>query len=177
MSPGFPAYPKTWGYRMSQTDISPIHVDRIAHIVLFVKDPEASAKWYSDVLNMKIVARAGDGPYKGGVFLSFGVSDHDIALFPGEPDASRGKEFEHIGLMMAGTNMEDLRRNYAFFQERGVEVAEILDHGVSIGIYFYDPDGHMLEVFCQRIGTDDGASQAELNRNEGQANPVGPEHL
>lgn len=161
---------------MSLPDVSPIRVTKIAHIVLFVKDPEASAAWYRDVLNMKIVARAGDGPYKGGVFMSFGVSDHDIALFPGEPEASRGKEFEHVGLMMDGTSMEDLRKNYAFFRERGVEIAEILDHGVSTGIYFYDPDGHMLEVFCQHV-PQDGASQTELNRNEGQANPVDPGNL
>jgi catechol 2,3-dioxygenase-like lactoylglutathione lyase family enzyme len=153
--------------------MSPIKIDHIAHIVLFVKDPEASAQWYCDVLNMKITARAGDGPYKGGVFLSFGESDHDIALFKAEDGASKGKEFEHIGMMMAGTSMDDLRRNYAYFKERGVQIAEILDHGVSVGIYFYDPDGHMLEVFCQKIPQADGQSQAELNRNQGQANPVG----
>ena len=156
---------------MSQHKISPIHVDRIAHIVLFVKDPEASAKWYSEVLNMKITARAGDGPYKGGVFLSFGVSDHDIALFKAEEGASKGKEFEHIGLIMSGTSMDDLRRNYDYFRERGVKIAEILDHGISVGLYFYDPDGHMLEVFCQNIAQD-GSSQAEINRNQGQANPI-----
>lgn len=161
---------------MSQTDVSPIRIARIAHIVLFVKDPDASAKWYADVLNMKLVARVGDGPYKGGIFMSFGVSDHDIALFPAEEGASKGKEFEHVGLMMAGMSMDDLRRNYAFFKERGVEIAEILDHGVSTGIYFYDPDGHMLEVFCQRV-PQDGASQLELNRNQGQADPVDPAAL
>lgn len=159
---------------MSRPEVSPIRVEKIAHIVLFVKDPEASAQWYAEVLNMKIVARAGDGPYKGGVFLSFGLSDHDIALFPGEPGASRGKEFEHVGLMMAGSSMDDLRANYAYFRERGVEIAEILDHGVSTGVYFFDPDGHMLEVFCQRVPQAGGASQAELNRNEGQADPVEP---
>ncbi|MBU0554972.1 MAG: VOC family protein [Alphaproteobacteria bacterium] len=152
--------------------MSPIKVSHIAHIVLFVKDPEASARWYSEILNMKIVARAGDGPYKGGVFLSFGVSDHDIALFKAEEGASKGKEFEHVGLMLESTSMEDLRANYSFFTERGVEIAEILDHGVSVGIYFYDPDGHMLEVFCQNVPQEGGASQSELNRNQGQANPV-----
>jgi len=162
---------------MSRTNVSPIRVERIAHIVLFVKDPEASAQWYAEVLNMKIVARAGDGPYKGGVFMSFGTSDHDIALFPAADDATKGKEFEHVGLMMAGTSMDDLRANYAYFREQGVEIAEILDHGVSTGIYFYDPDGHMLEVFCQRVPQAGGAAQAELNRNEGQADPVDPTAL
>lgn len=162
---------------MSQTELSPIRVSKIAHVVLFVKDPEASAKWYAEVLNMKIVARAADGPYKGGVFMSFGLSDHDIALFPAEEGASKGKEFEHIGLMMQGTSMNDLRRDHAYLTERGVEIAEILDHGVSTGIYFYDPDGHMLEVFCQRMSQEDGSSQAELNRNQGQADPVDPAAL
>lgn len=157
--------------------MSPIKIKRIAHIVLFVKDPEASARWYCDVLNLKITARAGDGPYKGGVFLSFGDSDHDIALFPAPPGASKGREFEHVGLEMVGTSMDDLRRNYAYFRERGVEIAEILDHGVSTGIYFYDPDGHMLEVFCQRIPAEGGASQEELNRNQGQAEPIDPTAL
>jgi catechol-2,3-dioxygenase len=109
--------------------------------------------------------------------MSFGVSDHDIALFPADEGASKGKEFEHVGLMMAGASMDDLRRNHAFFRERGVEIAEILDHGVSTGIYFYDPDGHMLEVFCQRVPQEDGSSRAELNRNQGQADPVDPAAL
>jgi catechol-2,3-dioxygenase len=73
--------------------------------------------------------------------------------------------------------MDDLRANYAYFRERGVEIAEILDHGVSTGIYFYDPDGHMLEVFCQRVAHTGGAAQAELNRNQGQADPVEPTAL
>lgn len=157
---------------MSQTEKSPIKIERIAHIVLFVKDPEASAKWYSDILGMEISARAGDGPYKGGVFLSFGVSDHDIALFKADDDAPRGKEFEHVGLRLVSTNLDDLRTNYDFFRRHNVEIVEILDHGVSTGIYFKDPDGHMLEIFCQRVDQADGKAIAELRSNQGQADPV-----
>lgn len=157
---------------MSQADASPVRVAAIAHIVLFVKDVEASAQWYCDILNMQVSARAGDGPYKGGVFLSFGVHDHDIALFRNENPEEKGREFEHIGLRLATDNADDLRRIYAFFLDRGVKVAEVLDHGVSTGIYFYDPDGHMLEVFHQRVSPDDGAAIAELRGNEGQADPV-----
>lgn len=157
---------------MSQADKSPVRVAAIAHIVLFVRDPEASARWYCDILNMSISARAGDGPYKGGIFLSFGVQDHDIALFRNDSPEEKGREFEHIGLRLAADSEADLRRIYAFFLDRGVRIQEVLDHGVSTGIYFLDPDGHMLEVFHQRIATDNGAAIAELSRNEGQADPV-----
>jgi len=157
---------------MSQADISPVKVAAIAHIVLFVRDPEASARWYCDILNMSISARAGDGPYKGGVFLTFGEHDHDIALFKSDDATAKGREFEHIGLRLKADSEEDLRRIYAFFLDRGVRVQEVLDHGVSTGIYFLDPDGHMLEVLHQHVAPDDGAAIAALRANEGQAEPV-----
>ena len=157
---------------MSQIEKSPIKVEGFAHIVLYVKDPEASAKWYCDILGMEISARALDGPYKGSIFLTFGVSDHDIALFKAEEGASKGKEFEHIGLRLATTDLDDLRRNYDFFRRHNVEIVETLDHGVGVGIYFLDPDGHMLEIFCQQIDPADGKAIAALRANQGQADPV-----
>lgn len=157
---------------MSQADISPVKIAAIGHVVLFVKDPEASARWYCDILNMSISARAAEGPYKGGIFMTFGEHDHDIALFKIDGDAPKGREFEHVGFRLAAGSADNLRRIYAFFLDKGVRIQEVLDHGVSTGIYFLDPDGHMLEVFHQRVATDNGAAIAELRGNEGQADPV-----
>lgn len=155
-----------WGSHMS-----PISIKRIAHVVLYVTDPEQSAAWYQDVLGMKVVARVGDGPYKGGLFLSFGQSDHDIALFKAAPGASKGREIEHIGLELDSSSIEDLKDVYARFKAKNVKVHEILNHGVSVGIYFFDPDGHMLEVLHQMTPHEGGAAIAELSANEGMAEP------
>jgi catechol 2,3-dioxygenase-like lactoylglutathione lyase family enzyme len=145
-------------------------VKRVAHVVLYVKDPEASAGWYAEVLGMKISAKVADGPYKGGIFLSFGEHDHDIALFPASDHSPRGKEFEHIGLQVDCDNdIDSLRRLYGRMLQQNVRINEVLDHGVSTGIYFFDPDGHQMEVFCQRIPPTGGAALAELGRNQGQA--------
>src|SRR4051812_42518783 len=145
-------------------------VKRVAHVVLYVKDPEASAAWYADVLGMKVSARVPDGPYKGGVFLSFGEYDHDIALFPGTPGASRGKEFEHIGLQVDCDNdLDGLRRLYGRMLQKKLRINEVLGRWVSTGIYFFDADGGQLEVFCQRVPLAHGAGIAELRRNQGQA--------
>ena len=135
-------------------------------------DPEASAAWYCDVLGMSVTARVEGGPYAGGVFLSFGENDHDLAVFPGGP-VSHGLDFEHFGLELeGGGDLEALRRVYGRLLEKKVRIQEILDHGVSIGIYFLDLDGHMVEVFAQLIPTKDGASRAELGRNQGKADPT-----
>ncbi|ASG22325.1 MULTISPECIES: VOC family protein [Nitrospirillum] len=148
-------------------------VKRIGHVVLYVRDPEKSARWYGEILGMKISARVAEGPYAGGIFLSFGYYDHDIALFPGGTDAPKGKEFEHIGLEIdVGGDIGKLKDIYATFLEKGVVIHEVLDHGVSNGIYFYDPDGHQLEVFAQIIPPDNGAAIAELGANQGQADLI-----
>jgi catechol 2,3-dioxygenase len=145
-------------------------IRRIGHVGLFVADPEESAKWYAEVLGMRVVARAGQGPYQGGVFMSFGTSDHDLGFFKQVPGASKGKEFEHIGLEVdCHGDLTELRRMYGRLLKHGVRIHEILDHGVSKGIYFFDPDGHMLEIFCQQAQGD--AAIAELARNRGMAEP------
>ena len=145
-------------------------VKRVAHVVLYVRDPEASARWYGEVLGMKVSARVPDGPYQGGVFMSFGECDHDIALFPATDDSPKGKEFEHIGLQVAcDQDIDSLRRLYGWMIQKNVKIHEVLDHGVSTGVYFFDPDGHQLEVFCQRVPFAGGAAIAELGRNQGQA--------
>lgn len=152
-------------------------VKRISHIILYVKDPEQSAKWYGDVLGMTITARVPEGPYKGGVFLSFGTADHDIALFPSSATQAKGQEFEHIGLEAdCAGDIDGLRRWYAKLRQHDVEVHEILDHGVSKGIYFFEPDGHMLEVFCQLTPTG-AAAMAEIGENQGKAEQIELEPL
>lgn len=153
-------------------------IKRVGHVVLYVRDPESSARWYCEVLGMQVSAKVSDGPYRGGIFLSFGEHDHDLALFPAASDGARGKEFEHIGLDVdCGGDLDRLRRLYGWMLKHEVRINEILDHGVSIGIYFFDPDGHMLEVFCQLTPTSGGRAIAELGRNEGQANPTTLEPL
>lgn len=153
-------------------------IKRVAHVVLYVLDPEASARWYCEVLGMKVSAKVLEGPYRGGFFLSFGEHDHDLALFPASSAAERGKEFEHIGLEVdCDGNLDQLRRLYGSMIRHNVRINEILDHGVSIGVYFFDPDGHQLEVFCQLIPPTGGAAIAELTRNQGQANPITLEPL
>lgn len=152
-------------------------VRRVAHVVLYVDDPERSALWYQEILGMRVSARVSGGPYQGGVFLSFGEADHDIALFPAVSRGDKGREFEHLGLELdCEGDVQGLRRFYGKLLRHKVRIHEVLDHGVSVGIYFYEPDGHLLEVFCQLI-PDGAAAIQELEENQGKADPVALEPL
>ena len=150
-------------------------IKRVGHIVLHVVDPARSAQWYCDVLGMIKVVELKDGPYKGAVFLSFGVQDHDIGLFPGGHAEAKGREFEHVALEVdCAGDLRKFRLLYDKLLQRGARIAHVLDHGVSKGVYFYDPDGHMLEVYCQLTPYGEAAI-AELAENKGMADPIGAE--
>ena len=119
-------------------------IKKVGHVVFNVRDPEASARWYKNVLGMIETARG-----EGGVFLSFGEQDHDIALFRAPAGALPSKHgLQHVGLEIEG-GIEELRALHARLLENDVTITEIADHGIAWGVYFLDPDGIELEFFAR----------------------------
>ncbi|MEZ0053794.1 catechol 2,3-dioxygenase [Mycobacterium sp. MAA66] len=141
------------------------------HLSLFVRDPESSAQWFADVLNMKITAT---GPEW--VFLSFGRKHHDLALIRAADGAHQGGiGLQHYGLEIRG-DVDELRRLYAMLLSKGVEVVKTTDHRVGIGLYFEDPDGNRFEFFAETV-TDDAEGQRVLGENNAPSTPITLEPL
>ncbi len=131
-------------------------IRKLGHIVLFVRDPAASADWYCDILGMERVTAHQGIP---AVFLSFGRRDHDIALFKVPDGRTLGHhDAEHFAFEIDG-DLDALRAFKARLDEKGVTITGTVDHGISYGVYFLDPDGHQLEVFHQRVGPDEEAKR------------------
>jgi catechol-2,3-dioxygenase len=136
------------------------------HLSLFVRDPEASAAWFADVLGMKITAR---GPRW--VFLSFGRKHHDLALIRAEPGAQPGGiGLQHYGLEIDG-DVEELRRLYGMLLAKGVTVVKTTDHKIGYGLYFLDPDGNRFEFFSETV-TDDAEGQRVLGEYNAPSEPI-----
>jgi catechol-2,3-dioxygenase len=141
-------------------------IKRVGHVVLYASDPDASAAWYCDTLGMEIVTRS---EQFSAVFLSFGTSDHDIALFQA-PGAIDHTGLQHVALELDG-DLDDLKRFHARLADNAVTIEGVADHGVSYGVYFLDPDGHRVEVFYQRVASD-GASKRMMTEIGAIADPV-----
>jgi len=129
-------------------------VSKVGHVVLGVRDPQASVKFYTEALGMEEVNLLHMGEMAM-AFLSFGERDHDIALIQvpdDEPVGSSG--FSHTALEIEGGE-EELKVLYQRLNDYGAKVEMTADHIISKSFYFLDPDGNRLELFAQSLDLDE----------------------
>ncbi len=43
---------------------------------------------------------------------------------------------------------EQLEQAYAELKQREIPISFTVNHGITNSVYFFDPDGHELEVYC-----------------------------
>ena len=126
-------------------------IEKVGHVVLSVRDPAESAKWYSEVLDMEIMNHMDAGPDLQMAFLSFGTRDHDIALVKAPESGETGSlGLSHTALQVEGGE-EELRACYTRLLDHDVKFEFLADHGLTKSVYFFDPDGNRLEIFYQAM--------------------------
>jgi catechol-2,3-dioxygenase len=127
-------------------------INKVGHVVLNVKDVDASVRFYTEALGMEVM-RLREG---NAAFLSFGAQHHDIALFKAPENAEMGKlGLNHIALQIEGGETE-LRQLYGRLIQHGAKIDHTTDHGMTHSVYFFDPDGNRLEIFCEMMDPETG---------------------
>ena len=121
---------------------------RLGHLVLKVMDITRSERFYTEVLGLHVTSRVADRM----VFMSASRhASHELALMSSGPNATRPDD-QQIGLYHFAWEMEslsDLQSIYRELKAKEIKIAGIGDHGISIGVYFFDPDGNEIEVFYE----------------------------
>jgi len=123
------------------------------HVNIKVRNAERSYRWYADLLGLHtqdIFYVPGTEKIRA-VFLSCDPDHaHDIALFEVGADAQApskdGVGLSHVAWRMA--SLEDLVEMYRRLNARSIPV-RVVDHTISLGVYFSDPDGNGLEVYYE----------------------------
>jgi len=120
----------------------------LGHVNMYVRNAERSRDWYEDLLGLHTYAvREGRA-----AFMAADLDQsHEIALVQVGDDAP-GPEKGRVGLNHMAWRMEtldDLKELYHRIREKNVDIYQISDHGISLGIYITDPDGNGIEVYFE----------------------------
>lgn len=144
----------------------------IHHVAYRCRDAKETVEFYRDVLDMDYTTAFAEDhvpstgeydPYMH-VFLDAG-NGNVLAFFelPNQKDMGRDentpKWVQHIAFKVG--SVDELRAAKARAEAKGIEVLGPTDHGIFKSIYFFDPNGHRVE-----LAADTGTPEelAELKR-------------
>jgi catechol 2,3-dioxygenase len=117
----------------------------LGHVNIYVRNAERSRQWYEKVLGLHTYHAA---PGRAAFMSADLDQSHEVALMElGEnaPGPQRGQVgLNHMAWMVP--SLDELSGMYRRLRDNGVKIDRIVDHGISLGIYFRDPDGNGLEV-------------------------------
>jgi catechol 2,3-dioxygenase-like lactoylglutathione lyase family enzyme len=136
-----------------------MNVDRIHHDAYRCKDAHETVLWYQQMLKLDFVLAIAEDlvpstkapdPYKH-IFLDAG-GGNVLAFFelPTQPPMGRDPNtpgwVQHIAFKVK--DRATLLEFRDHLQAQGVDVLGVTDHGAFHSIYFFDPNGHRLELAC-----------------------------
>jgi len=136
-----------------------IKINQIHHVAYRCRDAKETALFYKEKLNMdllvciaedKVPSTKEPNPYMH-IFLDAGMGNI-LAFFEitGEKDMDRDQNtprwVQHIAFQVK--DEDALLEAKKELEGKGVDVLGVTDHSIIKSIYFFDPNGHRLELTC-----------------------------
>ncbi len=134
-----------------------MNIKRIHHVAYRCKDAKETVEWYGKYLGMRFILAISENevpstkapdPYMH-VFLDAG-NGNVLAFFelPTQPPMGRDPNtpdwVQHIAFELS--SMDELLATKARLEADDIDVIGVTDHTLFQSIYFFDPNGHRLEL-------------------------------
>lgn len=153
-----------------------IRPHKFVHVVYRTRRFAEMVRWYQAVFDAKVQYQ---NPALA--FLTYDGEHHRFAFANLDilrPDASDSDRrgligVDHVAYTYASVN--DLLENYAQLKAQGIKPYWCIHHGVTVSIYYADPDGNQMEFQVDCFASNDDAN-AFMAGPHFSANPIGVEY-
>ena len=143
-------------------------IRELGHVSLFVRDLDATRRFYRDVLGLAETGTGKDGRI---VFFSAGVHHHDLscelarAAGPG-PQPKGVPGLYHVAFDV-GTSLEELAAARRHVEAHGLSPFGEYERGFCVR----DPDGHEIELYVEMGGPEMAPHTPQPSPRPGKAGP------
>jgi len=138
-----------------------MRIQKIHHVAYRCKDAKETVEWYGKYLDMGFVLAIAEDlvpstkepdPYMH-IFIDAGGGGGNVLAFfelptkaPMGRDPNTPEWVQHIAFRVK--DRATLLEYRAHLEANGVQVLGVTDHGAFHSIYFFDPNGHRVELAC-----------------------------
>lgn len=144
---------------------------KLHHVTIKTRRLAEMVKWYGVVVGAGVqfmdannAWTTNDGANHRVAFLSSpGLSD--------DPDKSRHTGMHHSAFEY--DSFADLMASFERMREEGVTPAFSLEHGMTVSLYYRDPDGNFVELQSDNFGDWQKSSEWMRTHPDFAANPIG----
>ena len=141
------------------------------HVTIKTSHPDDMIKWYALVVGVKVQFR-----YGAGAWMSNDDANHRIAFLtvPGltdDAEKNRHNGMHHCAFEYG--SFADLMTSFDRLRQAGVEPAFCLDHGMTISLYYKDPEGNYVEMQSDVFGDWELSTEFMRTSSDFATNPIG----
>jgi catechol 2,3-dioxygenase len=120
---------------------------QLCHIGIYAFDLETMVRFYSRIFGLTVTDRGRTSRGADIAFLSRDPTEHhQVAIASGRPKDATFSTIQQISFRVPG--LEDLRRYYPWLVKERVDKLDPRTHGNAWSIYFADPEGNRVELYC-----------------------------
>lgn len=149
---------------------------KFVHVVYRTRRFEQMVRWYQGVFGAKVQYQ---NPALA--FLTYDDEHHRFAfanldiLKPGSTEKDRRGVIGVDHLAYTYASLGDLLENYAQLKAQGVTPYWCVHHGITVSMYYADPDGNQMEFQVDCFDSSEGAN-AFMEGPHFAENPIGVEY-
>ena len=122
-------------------------VEALGHVGIYAEDIMKQRDFYTRVVGLQIADEDLDG--RGMTFLSSDPEreHHEFVLMKGRVISDGAKVIQQISFIVPG--LDDLKEYHRRLKAENIEIDRIVSHGNAFGMYFFDPEGNRIELYCK----------------------------
>ena len=120
---------------------------QLCHIGLYAFDLDKLVDFYSRVIGLVVTDRGHSSRGFDIAFLSRNpLEHHQLAIATGRPKDAVHSTVNQISFRVQG--LEELKQYYSWLVKEQVKKLDPRNHGNAWSVYFPDPEGNRVEIYC-----------------------------